>query len=78
LNLPDEDNYSEMLERIMDVLNSVINADLAKSSVLTNEFVHKHLAQTTDESEKEFWLKLMSHVMQLNQISVINSKEKEM
>ncbi|WP_232727547.1 hypothetical protein, partial [Staphylococcus epidermidis] len=33
LNLPDEDNYSEMLERIMDVLNSVINADLAKSSV---------------------------------------------
>ncbi|HCK3573028.1 TPA: hypothetical protein NZ862_002950, partial [Enterococcus faecium] len=25
LNLPDEDNYSEMLERIMDVLNSVIN-----------------------------------------------------
>lgn len=74
----DEDNYSEMLERIMDVLNSVINADLAKSSVLTNEFVHKHLAQTTDESEKEFWLKLMSHVMQLNQISVINSKEKEM
>ncbi len=78
LNLPDEDNYSEMLERIMDVLNSVINAGLAKSSVLTNEFVHKHLAQTTDESEKEFWLKLMSHVMQLNQISVINSKEKEM
>ncbi|PSD34043.1 hypothetical protein C7E21_16215, partial [Acinetobacter radioresistens] len=42
LNLPDEDNYSEMLERMMDVLNSVINADLAKSSVLTNEFVHKH------------------------------------
>ncbi|MGN9262460.1 hypothetical protein ACTMPS_14520, partial [Enterococcus faecium] len=40
--------------------------------------LHKHLAQTTDESEKEFWLKLMSHVMQLNQISVINSKEKEM
>ncbi|WP_103021631.1 hypothetical protein, partial [Enterococcus faecium] len=47
LNLSDEDNYSEMLERMMDVLNSVINADLAKSSVLTNEFVHKHLAQTT-------------------------------
>ncbi|WP_316387007.1 hypothetical protein, partial [Enterococcus faecium] len=46
LNLSDEDNYSEMLERMMDVLNSVINADLAKSSVLTNEFVHKHLAQT--------------------------------
>ncbi|HBA0972193.1 TPA: hypothetical protein J8V29_002910, partial [Enterococcus faecium] len=44
LNLPDEDNYSEMLERMMDVLNSVINADLAKSSVLTNEFVHRHLA----------------------------------
>ncbi|EOH50561.1 hypothetical protein UA5_02833, partial [Enterococcus faecium EnGen0264] len=41
LNLSDEDNYSEMLERMMDVLNSVINADLAKSSVLTNEFVHK-------------------------------------
>ncbi|EOM36990.1 hypothetical protein SKS_02612, partial [Enterococcus faecium EnGen0172] len=40
LNLSDEDNYSEMLERMMDVLNSVINADLAKSSVLTNEFVH--------------------------------------
>ncbi|TKL71982.1 hypothetical protein, partial [Enterococcus faecium] len=56
LNLPDEDNYSEMLERMMDVLNSVINADLAKSSVFTNEFVHKHLAQTPDESEKEFWL----------------------
>ncbi|HCR8407455.1 TPA: hypothetical protein OPF50_004430, partial [Shigella flexneri] len=35
LNLSDEDNYSEMLERMMDVLNSVINADLAKSSVLT-------------------------------------------
>lgn len=30
------------------------------------------------EAEKEFWLKLMSHVMQLNQISVINSKEKGM
>ncbi|MBK1267421.1 hypothetical protein JFI61_13320, partial [Enterococcus faecium] len=29
LNLSDEDNYSEMLERMMDVLNSVINADLA-------------------------------------------------
>ena len=78
LNLSDEDNYSEMLERMMDVLNSVINADLAKSSVLTNEFVHRHFAQTTDEAKKEFWLKLMSHVMQLNQISVINSKEKGM
>lgn len=78
LNLSDEDNYSEMLERMMDVLNSVINADLAKSSVLTNEFIHRYLAQTTDEAEKEFWLKLMSHVMQLNQISVINSKEKGM
>ncbi|TKM43505.1 hypothetical protein DVW71_16020, partial [Enterococcus faecium] len=63
---------------MMDVLNSVINADLAKSSVLTNEFVQKHLAQTTDESEKEFWLKLMSQVMQLNQISDNNTKEKEM
>ncbi|TKN94710.1 hypothetical protein DVX38_13890, partial [Enterococcus faecium] len=64
LNLPDEDYYSGRLERIMDVLNSVINADLAKSSVLTIEFVHKHLAQTTDEAEKEFWWKLMRHVMQ--------------
>jgi hypothetical protein len=81
LNLPDEDNYSEMLERIMDVLNSVINADLAKSSVLTNEFVHKHLAQTTDESEKEFWLNILTYVMQLNQIGVIyrnKSKGKEL
>lgn len=78
LKLPAEDNYSEMLDRMMDVLNSTINAGLAKSSVLTNEFVHRHLAQTTDEAEKEFWLKLMSHVMQLNQISVINSKEKGM
>ena len=47
LNLPDEDNYSEMLERIMDVLNSVINADLAKSSVLTNAVSYTHLTLPT-------------------------------
>lgn len=81
LNLPAEENYSEMLERMMDVLNSTINAGLANSPVITDKFVYEKIAQTEDESEKEFWLNILTYVMQLNQIGVIyrnKSKDKEL
>lgn len=81
LNLPDEDNYSEMIERMMDVLNSTINVGLANSSLITDKFVYGKIAETEDESEKEFWLNILTYVMQLNQIGVIyrnESKGKEL
>lgn len=81
LKLPAEDNYSEMLERMMDVLNSTINAGLANSSLITDKFVYGKIAETEDESEKEFWLNILTYVMQLNQIGVIyrnKSKGKEL
>ncbi|WP_238703181.1 hypothetical protein, partial [Enterococcus faecium] len=56
LNLPDEDKYSEMLERMMDVLNSTINVGLANSSLITDKFFYGKIAETEDESEKEFCL----------------------
>ncbi|HAZ1114227.1 MULTISPECIES: hypothetical protein [Bacteria] len=81
LNLPDEDNYSEMLDRMMDVLNSTINVGLANSSLINDKFVYGKIAETEDESEKEFWLNILTYVMQLNQIGVIyrnKSKGKEL
>lgn len=81
LKLPVEDNYSEMLDRMMDVLNSTINAGLANSSLITDKFVYGKIAETEDESEKEFWLNILTYVMQLNQIGVIyrnKSKGKEL
>ncbi|ONN33390.1 hypothetical protein BTN90_13620 [Enterococcus faecium] len=81
LNLPDADNYSGMLETMMDVLNSTINVGLANSSLITDKFVYGKIAETEDESEKEFWLNILTYVMQLNQIGVIyrnKSKGKEL